>query len=89
MSSFCNYCKVIEALGIYLFQIYWTNIINDQNSFVDFPALDHIVPSASPATQEQAARDLIKRLVPAHADKFMVSVDASIGPKFKDTFKVH
>ena len=54
----------------------------------DFPALDHIVPSASPATQEQAARDLIKRLVPAHADKFMVSVDPSIGPKFKDTFKV-
>ena len=54
----------------------------------DFPALDHIVPSASPATQERAARDLIKRLVPAHADKFMVSVDPSIGPKFKDTFKV-
>ena len=55
---------------------------------VDFPALDHIVPSATPATQAQAAKDLIKRLVPQHAANFMVDVDPSIGPKFKDTFKV-
>ena len=54
----------------------------------DFPALDHIVPSATPATQAAAVTTLIKRLVPQHAAQFTVSVDPSIGPKFKDTFKV-
>ena len=55
---------------------------------VDFPTLNHIVPSATPATQAQAAKDLIERLVLQHAANFMVAVDPSIGPKFKDTFRV-
>ncbi len=59
-----------------------------QNFSADFPSLDHIVPSADAATQTQAARDLIARLVPAHAANFSVTVDLSLRSGFKDVFKV-
>ncbi len=56
--------------------------------FLDFPALDHLVPSATVENQAQAVKELIKRTVPKHASNFAVKIDPTLGPKNKDTFKV-
>ena len=56
---------------------------------VEFPSLDHVVSSTPLETQAEAAYGVILRLVPDHAAKFSVNVDPSIGPKYKDTFKVY
>ncbi len=64
---------------------------NSQNFYFllpDFPALDHLVPSASTESQVQAVKELIKRTVPKHAGNFAVKIDPTLGPKNKDTFKV-
>ena len=55
---------------------------------LDFPSMDHIVSSTPASIQASTVSDLIYKLVPSHAEQFEVMVDSSIGPKFKDTFKV-
>ncbi len=64
--------------------------LTNQYFFVllDFPALDHLIPSASAEIQAQAVKELIKRTVPKHVGSFAVKIDPTIGPKNKDTFKV-
>ena len=54
----------------------------------DFPALDRISPSISAEKQEVAALALVYRVLPEHATNISIKIDASIGPKQRDTFMV-
>ena len=50
--------------------------------------LGHLKAQTSPWVQAQAAAGVIERLVPDKASLFQVTVDPSVGPVGKDTFKV-
>ncbi|XP_042869307.1 alpha-N-acetylglucosaminidase-like isoform X3 [Penaeus japonicus] len=50
--------------------------------------LKQLSPSASNAVQADAVMGLLKRLIPDRAKDFMVTIDPSIGPQYKDTFMV-
>jgi alpha-N-acetylglucosaminidase len=53
-----------------------------------FPHLDAIQPQSNAATQEDAARDLIRRLIGTRADEFLVKVDFHLLVDGKDVCKV-
>lgn len=55
---------------------------------IDFPALDHIKPSASTEDQSQAAQDLIGRVLGAKANQFKVIVEGYKGTAVRDTFNI-
>ncbi|XP_022258872.1 alpha-N-acetylglucosaminidase-like isoform X2 [Limulus polyphemus] len=47
-----------------------------------------IQASSSPKVQEDAVRNLIRRLLPFHSESFKVKVDLDLGPKDQDTFEL-
>ena len=55
---------------------------------VEFPALDHIRPSATLDDQAQAAQDLIGRVIGARANQFKVVIEGFEGTDVRDTFNV-
>ncbi|BFY99942.1 hypothetical protein BsWGS_02982 [Bradybaena similaris] len=55
---------------------------------IDFPQLRHVKAQASPATQAEAAKELIGRLIGTKASLFNVNVNESIGPEDRDTFEL-
>lgn len=50
--------------------------------------LGRLKPQTSPEVQAQAAAGVIERLIPEKAGFFQVTVDPTLGPVGKDTFKV-
>lgn len=50
--------------------------------------LSHLRPKVSDDTQTAAALNLIKRIIPARADEFLVVVDSNFKEGIKDSFKV-
>ncbi|XP_048255627.1 alpha-N-acetylglucosaminidase-like isoform X4 [Haliotis rufescens] len=54
----------------------------------EFSTLNHIRSKTPSDVQSTAAADLIKRVIGVRASDFLVSVDPSIGPKNRDTFKL-
>ncbi|KAF5300021.1 hypothetical protein FQR65_LT09278 [Abscondita terminalis] len=54
----------------------------------EFPDLDHLMPSVSDETQAQAVKDLLTRLIPKHAHKFLVDVKRSLVEDGKDVFQL-
>ncbi|XP_064605833.1 alpha-N-acetylglucosaminidase-like [Liolophura sinensis] len=74
--------KSLELGAILLSQII---LIAEGN---EFPPLDAIRSQVSPQDQAVAVQGLIQRLIPSRATEFQVSVDPSIGPANKDTFKL-
>ncbi len=71
--------------NIALLLVLLASIVNGQ---MEFKSLEHIQPSASSETQKDAAEQLIARVTQQHAKYFKVQVDRSIGPEYKDTFKL-
>jgi hypothetical protein len=55
---------------------------------IDFSTLNHVKTAVSVNEQEQVVEDLIVRLIGARASEFSITVNTSIGPPDKDTFKV-
>jgi len=54
----------------------------------DFPQLSHIKTRTPASVQQEAVTDLIYRLVGARVWQFNVTVDQTLGPKDRDTFKL-
>lgn len=54
----------------------------------EFPALDHIRPSASLDDQAQAAHDLIGRVIGPRANQFKVVIEGYKGTSVRDTFNI-
>ena len=64
-------------------------ILNEKlDKLLDFPTLDHLRSATPDDTQAAAVMGLIKRKLGDHSSQFSVTIDTSIGPKNKDTFKV-
>ena len=62
--------------------------INPFSFVLEFPALDHIRPSASLDDQAQAAEDLIGRVIGTRANQFKVVIEGYKGHAVRDTFNV-
>ena len=54
----------------------------------EFPALDHIRPSASPEEQAKAAQDLIGRVLGPASNQFKVVIEGYGRNSVRDTFNV-
>ncbi|CAG2060711.1 unnamed protein product [Timema podura] len=50
--------------------------------------LGHLKPRSSEGTQAEAVVGVIRRLIPARAHEFIITVNISKGPPGKDTFQV-
>ncbi|XP_063987434.1 alpha-N-acetylglucosaminidase isoform X2 [Diachasmimorpha longicaudata] len=50
--------------------------------------LGHLKPRSSPQVQAEAAADLISRIIGRNSKLFVVSIDSTIGPEGRDTFKL-
>lgn len=53
-----------------------------------FPQLNHVKSKTSGQVQQQAASDLISRLVGAKSSHFHAKINPSLGPQDKDTFRL-
>lgn len=72
------------TLGSILIQVCWGVKINSSR----FKQFSHIKTKTPQAAQEQAVKDLITRLIPKHASKFLIRVNSSLGPHSDlDTFE--
>ena len=75
---------VLFTFGAILIQVCWGLKI-DSSRFKQF---SHIKTKTPQAVQEQAVKDLITRLIPKQASKFLIRVNSSLGPHSElDTFE--
>ena len=75
---------VLCTFGAILIQVCWGLKI-DSSRFKQF---SHIKTKTPQAVQEQAVKDLITRLIPKQASKFLIRVNSSLGPHSElDTFE--
>lgn len=68
--------SVLFTLGSILIQVCWGWKI-DSSRFKQF---SHIKTKTPKTVEEQAVKDLITRLIPRYASKFLVRVNSSLGP---------
>jgi len=59
-----------------------------QSQVKDFPTLDHIRTSVSDRQQTDAVAQLIQRLIGSRSTEFDVVINSTIGPQYRDTFKL-
>lgn len=75
---------VLFTLESILIQVCWGLKI-DSSRFKQF---SHLKTKTPQAVQEQAVKDLITRLIPKQASKFLIRVNSSLGPHSElDTFE--
>ena len=79
---------MISGLKIVLFCFKTAHISSDFLMLADFPALDHLKTTTPVKEQVQVVEDLIVRLIGYRSAYFSVAVNSSIGPLYRDTFKV-
>ena len=73
-----------SAFALFFSCQFWWGL---QASTVKYQQFSHITPSTTRETQQQAVEQLILRVLPKYASKFVVIIDSNLGPEHVDTFK--